>query len=339
MILVTGGTGLLGSHLLYELCKGDKKIRATKRPNSSTNFVKWVFGLYSKNVNDLFSKIEWVDADLLDYQSLVSATKNVDSVFHAGAIVSFNPSHANAIGNTNVIGTANLVDACLQNGVKNFCHVSSVASLGEANAEGMVNENCKWTKSKGQSTYAKSKFLGENEVWRGSEQGLRVVIVNPSVILGPGRWNSGSGQLFKQVHKFMPVYTEGITGYVDVRDVAKATILLAQNTEIQNERFILNSQNISFRELFTTMANSLGKKPPRIKVGAWVVDATYPLIYIFGILSGKGNAVSKANMESAFGKTYYSSAKIESKIGFKFTPIAETVEFVASIYLKDSERQ
>ena len=339
MILVTGGTGLLGSHLLYELCKGDEKIRATKRTSSSTNFVKWVFGLYSDNANELLAKIEWVDADLLDYQSLLSATESVDSVFHAGAIVSFNPSHANDIGNTNIIGTANLVDACLENGVRNFYHVSSVASLGEANAEGIVNEDCKWAKSKGQSAYAKSKFLGENEVWRGSEQGLRVVIVNPSVILGPGRWDSGSGQLFKQVYKFMPIFTEGVTGYVDVRDVAKATILLAQSTEIQNERFILNSQNVSFRELFTAMANCMGKKPPRIKIGGWLVDVAYPFIYLFGIISGKGNAVSKANMKSAFSKTYYSSGKIESRLGFKFTPVSETVEFVAGVYLKDLERK
>jgi nucleoside-diphosphate-sugar epimerase len=166
MILATGGTGLLGSHLLYELCKNGEKIRATKRTNSSTDFVKWVFGLYSSNVDELFSKIEWIDADLLDYQSLVNATKDIDTVYHTGAVVSFNPADANSIGTTNVVGTANLVDACLYNGVKTFCHVSSVASLGEANAEGIINEECKWTKSKGQSAYAKSKFLGENEVWR-----------------------------------------------------------------------------------------------------------------------------------------------------------------------------
>jgi nucleoside-diphosphate-sugar epimerase len=339
MILVTGGTGLLGSHLIYELCKNGEKIRATKRANSSTDFVKWVFGLYSQNIDELFGRIEWVDADLLDYESLVTATANIETVYHTGAIVSFNPSQANAIGTTNVVGTANLIVACLQNGVKNICHVSSVASLGEANIQGITDENCKWTKSKGQSAYAKSKFLGENEAWRAHEQGIRVIIVNPSVILGPGRWENGSGQLFQQVNKFMPFYTEGVSGYVDVRDVAKAMVLLMQDTSISGERFVLNSQNLSFQELFTLMAKSLGKKSPRIKISPWVIDMAYPFVYLFGVLSGKGNSVSKANMKSAFSKTYYSSDKIKSRLGFIFTPISETVEFVSSVYLKDLDRK
>ncbi len=339
MILVTGGTGLLGSHLLYELCKNVEKIRATKRANSSTDFVKWVFGLYSQNIDELYDRIEWVDADLLDYESLVSATANIETVYHTGAIVSFNPSQASTIGTTNVVGTANLVDACLQNGVKKICHVSSVASLGEANIQGITDEECKWAKSKGQSAYAKSKFLGENVAWRAHEQGIRVVIVNPSVILGPGRWENGSGQLFSQVKRFMPFYTEGVTGYVDVRDVAKAMVLLMQDSSINGERFVLNSQNLSFQELFALMAKSLGKKSPRIKIKPWVVDVAYPFVYLFGVLSGKGNAISKANMKSAFSKSYYSSDKIKSRIGFNFTPIGKTVEFVAGVYLKELEHR
>ena len=212
-----------------------------------------------------------------------------------------------------------------------------MASLGVGNIQGITDEECKWAKSKGQSAYAKSKFLGENEAWRAHEQGIRAVIVNPSVILGPGRWENGSGQLFSQVKRFMPFYTEGVTGYVDVRDVAKAMVLLMQDSSINGERFVLNSQNLSFQELFALMAKSLGKKSPRIKIRPWVVDVAYPFVYLFGVLSGKGNAVSKANMKSAFSKTYYSSDKIKSRIGFNFTPISETVEFVSSVYLKDLE--
>lgn len=339
MVLVTGGTGLLGSHLLYELCKTHEKVRATRRASSSTSFVKWVFGLYSQNIDECFNRIEWVDADLLDYQSLLCATVGISTVYHAGAVVSFNPAQAGAMGTTNVVGTANLVDACLQNGVTSLCHVSSVASLGEANSQGITNEECKWTKSKGQSAYAKSKFLGENEAWRAHEQGMRVVVVNPSVILGPGRWDSGSGQLFRQVKKAMPFYTTGVTGYVDVRDVARAMVALMQDQSICGERFILNAENLSFQELFGLMAKGLGKKPPRIRVSPWVVDMVYPAIFLLGILSGKGNAVSKANLKSAFSKTLYSSAKIENTLGFRFTPVAETVDFVARIFLKDGIAQ
>ncbi len=335
MILVTGGTGLVGSHLLYELTRLGFRVRAIKRSNSSTAYVKWVFGLYSSNADNQFNLIEWVNADLLNYESLVDATRNINTVYHAGAIVSFNPAHTNAIATTNIVGTTNLVDACLQNGVKNLCHVSSVASLGEPNPNGILNENCKWIKSKGQSAYAKSKFWGENEVWRAHEHGLRVIIVNPSVILGPGRWENGSGQLFNQVKKGMPFYTEGITGYVDVRDVARAMVHLMQNTEINGERFILNSQNLSFQELFGLMAKNMAEKPPRFKVAPWIVDVAYPFIFLLGLISGKGNAVSKANLKSAFSKTYYSSEKIQDAVGYKFTPISETIEFVAGVYLNN----
>ncbi|BDX37504.1 NAD-dependent epimerase [Tenuifilaceae bacterium CYCD] len=338
MILVTGGTGLVGSHLLYELARKGESIRAIKRANSNTNFVRWVFELYNSSVDSLFQQIEWVDADLLDYESLIAATKNIETVYHTGAVVSFNPSQAKTINTTNVIGTANLVDACLESGVKNFCHVSSVAALGDSK-NGAIDESCKWEKSKGQSAYAKSKFMGENEVWRGFEQGLRVIIVNPSVILGPGRWDSGSGQLFKQVRKGMPFYTTGITGYVDVRDVARAMILLLDNPNINGERFVLNAQNLSYNEVFSMMADGLGKKPPRLKVDPWIVNAIYPFIFFAGIISGKGNAISKANLKSAFSKTFYSSEKITSKIGFNFTPISKTIEFVSSIYLKDLEHK
>lgn len=338
MILVTGGTGLVGSHLLVELAQKGERIRAIKRTSSSTGFVSWVFGLYCPSPNQLLNLIDWVDADLTDYQSLLSVTEGVDTVFHAGAVVSFNPSQASSMNTTNILGTADLIDACLVNGVKNFCHVSSVATLGDANGLGVVDESCKWTKSKNQSSYAKSKFLGENEVWRGSEHGLRVIIVNPSVILGPGRWGSGSGQLFKQVKKFMPFYTEGVTGYVDVRDVARAMVLLTENQQIAGERFVLSSQNLSYRAVFSTMAKKLHKKPPRIKIGPGIVNTVYPFIFTVGLITGKGNAISKSNLKAAFSKTYYSAHKITEKLGFNFTPIEETIDFVARIYLNSGPR-
>ena len=323
MILVTGATGLVGAHLLYELCSGGHKVRATRRANSKTHFVEWVFSLYTANSSDLLNLIEWVDAEVLDYQSLVEATKGVSTVFHTAATVSFSPSQEQNILATNVRGTANVVDACLENGVKTLCHVSSIAALGERNDLGVIDESCKWQKSKGQSAYARSKFLGENEAWRGFEQGLRVVIVNPSVILGPGRWNSGSGQLFSIVSKGMPFYTDGVTGYVDVRDVAKAMVFLTLNTEVSGERFVLNSENLGFRELFTLIANVSNNRKPFIKIPLALIHVLYPLIFI--LTAGR---ISKSNLKSAFTKSYYSSDKINA-LGFTFTPITQTVQVMA----------
>ncbi|RPH29417.1 MAG: NAD-dependent epimerase/dehydratase family protein [Bacteroidales bacterium] len=334
MILVTGGTGLTGSHLLFELAKRGHAIRATKRSTSSVGFVRKVFLLYTQNPDDLLELIEWVDVDLLDYAALAEATVGVDTIYHSGAIVSFNPKDAQSISETNVRGTANVVDACIQNGVKTLCHISSIASLGEPNERGVVDENSIWTKTKGKSNYAKSKFFGEMEVWRGAEQGLRVIIVNPSVIIGPGRWNSGSGRLFSRISKGMPIYTHGVTGYIDVRDVAKAMVLLTNNHAIKNERFILNAQNLSFKEFFTDIALSLGKKPPRFEVKPWMTKLAYPAIKLFGALIGKGAVISRANLTSAFTITHYSSEKLKAQTGFTFTPIADSVRFVGEVFQK-----
>ncbi|MEW5845502.1 MAG: NAD-dependent epimerase/dehydratase family protein [Bacteroidota bacterium] len=323
MILVTGATGLVGAHLLYELCARGHKVRATRRATSNTHFVEWVFSLYTENSSELLKLIEWVDAEVLDYQSLLYATNEVSIVFHTAATVSFSPSQEQNILATNVRGTANVVDACLENGVKTICHVSSIAALGDRNNNGIIDEECKWQKSKGQSAYARSKFLGENEVWRGYEQGLRVIVVNPSVILGPGRWNSGSGQLFNMVSKGMPFYTNGITGYVDVRDVAKAMVFLTLDTEVNGQRFILNSENLSFKELFSLIAEVSHKKKPFIRIPETLIHILYPLIFI--VTMGK---ISKANLKSAFTKSYYSSDKIKT-LGFTFTPIAQTIQLMA----------
>lgn len=334
MILVTGGTGLTGSHLLYELAKQGKTIRATKRLSSSVDFVKSVFLLYTPNPDEILKLIDWVDVDLLDYAALVEATKGIDTVYHTGAFVSFDPKDAQSISETNVRGTANIVDACVQNGVKTFCHVSSIATLGESNEKGEVDELSIWTKTKGKSAYAKSKFFGEMEVWRGAEQGLRVIIVNPSVILGPGRWNSGSGQLFSRLSKGFPFYTHGVTGYVDVRDVVKAMILLTNNIDVKNERFILNSQNLSYKDIFTEIALTAGKKTPSIEVKPWMIKLAFPIMKFIGFIIGNGASISRENLTSAFSKTRYSSEKIKILTGFTFTPISDSIRFIGDAYQK-----
>lgn len=332
MILVTGGTGLTGSHLLFELTRREYPVRALRRMHSSTDYVRKIFSLYSQNPDTLLAKITWIEADLLNFDSLIEATRGIETVYHAGAYVSFDPSKNNMLLETNVTGTANLVDACLLNGVKEICHISSVAALGEANEKGIIDENCLWSKSKGQSAYAKSKFWGEMEIWRAAEQGIRVVIVNPTVILGPGRWDSGSGQLFSTIAKGIPFYTEGVTGFVDVRDVARAMVMLMAIPDIRSERFLLNSANVSYKFLFSAIANSVNRTPPRIRIEPWVVRIAYPIAKLLGFIVGKSAAISKENLRSAFSKTYYASDKITARIGFEFIPIDESIRFIGCLY-------
>lgn len=328
-VLVTGATGLVGAHLLYALTAQGQRVRAIRRHNSSPNFVEWVFGLYTQTPNNQLDMIDWVEADLLDYESLQAATESISTVYHAGAVVSFSPADAQSILATNVLGVANLVDACIYNGVAELCHISSVASLGKPNSQGIIDEQCDWSTSRGRSVYAQSKFLGENQAWRAMEMGMRVVVLNPSVILGPGRWESGSGQLFSRVKRGMPFYTNGTSGYVDVRDVAKVAIALMEDASIEGERFVLNAQNISFAELFGLMADAMGRRRPWFRVPRWTTALAYPLLWFGGMVSGRGNRLSWANLQSAFKHSHYSSQKIVQRIGFEFIPIEQSINFIA----------
>ena len=259
MILVTGGTGLVGSHLLYQICQSETKVRAIKREWSNTNFVRQVFSYYTEKADLFFEKIEWVNADLLNIPELDLAFQGVTKVYHSAAWISFNPKHKNKMMQTNIEGTANVVNLCLTHHIQKLCHVSSVASLDVPRDGGSIDENTPWTNSPENSYYALSKYHSEMEVWRGIEEGLNAVIICPAIILGPGKWEKGSSMLFKQVWKGLSFYTSGTNGFVDVRDVVNVMIQLMKG-KIKSERFILCSESISFKKTFDYIAEALGKE-------------------------------------------------------------------------------
>src|SRR5665647_475864 len=251
MIFLTGGTGMLGAHLLLDLTRSGVKVRALKRKNSDLATVEKIFSWYTENSKELFQKIEWIEGDLLDRLSLKKAMDSADYVIHVAAKVSFLPSDRIAMLHENVEGTANLVDAALALKVKRFCHVSSIAALGDHDSGLPVNEEFSWKNDNRRSAYSESKFQAEMEVWRGVEEGLECVIVNPSVILGPGKWSSGSPRLFQTVAKGMKFYSSGCSGFVDVRDVSRAIVTLIQSEDwdtFKNQRYVLSAENISYRE-------------------------------------------------------------------------------------------
>jgi nucleoside-diphosphate-sugar epimerase len=266
MILVTGGTGLVGAHLLYELTSSGLQVKALRRQHSNTAWVKKIFSYYTNQVNQLYAQIEWVEGDILNYFSLEQALKGVTSIYHCAAVVSFHGDDRNMMLNNNVKGTGNLIDAAIHNGVSRFCHVSSISALGKTQDGSQITEDTYWTPSKRKTVYSLSKFFSEMEVWRGIEEGLEAVIVNPSIIMGPGNWDIGSPKLFQSIWKGLNYYTKGITGFVDVRDVVKAMILLmeeAQFDQVKNQRFILNAGNMSYQDFFNQIADGLNKPRPR----------------------------------------------------------------------------
>lgn len=334
MVLVTGGTGLVGSHLLFELTKKENSVRATFRNQLGIELVKKLFLAYNIESEAQFNRIEWVKCDTTDFEAVVEVIKNIKTVYHCAAMVSFNPARAEAMVYNNVQGTANLVDASLAQGVSAFCHVSSIAALGEPNPQGYVDEQCGMGKMKRHSAYARSKFFSENEVWRGIEQGLSAVIVNPSVIIGPGNWSAGSGIIFSTISKGFPFYTLGASGYVYVLDVVRAMVQL---TEFKRwgHRYLLSAENISHRNVFSSIAIELGKKPPRFRVHPWMANIVVPFAWLASKVTGSEPLLTRETARSGENITRYSAQKVVDELGFKYTPMAEAIKQTAQIFKKN----
>lgn len=325
MILITGASGLLGGHLLIELFKREDKIRILCRKQSKFDELKKICLFYNISFDELMAQTEKVYGDLLDIASLNRALAGIDEVFHCAAIVSFSGSSAGLLRKTNVQGTANLVDACLQNGVKKLAYSSSIGALGQSADKKPIDENTPWNSINSSSVYSNSKYYAEQEVWRGIRKGLNAVIVNPGVILGPGDFEKGSLQFFSQVKKGMPFYTDSITGYVDVRDVCRAmTLLMEQN--IFGERFVLVSDNLSNRDLFSLIAKAMNKQKPFIRAGKALLNTAYYTDILVSKLTGKPPLLTKEIIRSALKQETYNSEKIKNKIGFKFIEMEDCIK-------------
>jgi len=332
MIFVTGGTGLVGSHILLKLSQDGEPFKALKRPSSSLNICRNVFSEY--NQAELFTRINWVDGDVNDIPSLEIAIQNCDYILHCAAIVSFHPSDAGLLKKVNIEGTANVMNVALTSSVKKVGYISSIAALGRNSTEGIVDEDCHFTSTKLVSNYAFSKYYAEQEVWRASQEGLDVVIINPSVILGPGDWTKGSSQIFQRIHKGLKFYSTGSTGYVDVVDVANALISLLFS-EIKNERFIVNGANLKYRDIFDRIAESFDKPKATIRVSPLLKEIAWRLEVIRSFISGKNPLITKETANSAMTEVSYSTEKIIKTIGFIFTDIDITIKKYCDWYIKD----
>ena len=330
-VFVTGGTGLLGSHLLFSLALRGEKIKALHRQNSNRDFVKKVFSYYTDKPDELFQSIEWVESDMCNYSSLKKAIQGSDKVYHCAASVSFDSSRRKELILNNTHGTANIVKASLETGVKKLCHVSSTAALGASNSEKMVNESHQWRDLDSHSAYSISKYLSESEVWDGIRRGLCATIVNPSVIFGPGNWSNGSSLFFSRIARGMPFYTTGVTGYVDVRDVTKSIIIL-MDSSIVNERYIISAENLSFKEVFSMIAESMAVKRPFIPVPRVFSYPVSGVLSLFPFFMRKESSISPETLHAAYAKVFLDNSKIKEATGISFIPISQSVEDTSRIY-------
>lgn len=336
MIFITGGTGLVGSHILYDLASTDRKVRALKRASSDMTVIRRIFGHYSDNPDALLDKIEWVEGDILDIHSLIEAMQGVEKVIHSAAFVTIDPAERDLLFKINVEGTANCINAALETGVKRFCQVSSVSAIGRKKYQLNMDEDTKWSESDRNSAYGQSKNLAEREVWRGSVEGLSTIIVNPATIIGPGDWERSSGRLINKVWNGLGVYTTGSNGFVDVRDVSHATIQL-MDSDIKGERFIICSENLPFKDLLTWIATDLGKKPPSIKAGPFLSGIYWRMQWLLGKLTGTSPLVNRDTARTATNISNYSNEKIKKAIGYGFIPMRQSVKDACTAFLKDKK--
>jgi len=335
MILVTGGTGLVGSYLLHSLISDGCEVKALHREASSFDVTKRIFGYMSNNPFQLFERIQWVQGDLLDIYSLTEALKGVDEVYHCAAIISFDSRGKAKMIQSNINGTSNLVNACLARGVRKICHVSSIATLGRAENDGIIDEQTQWKTSRNNSGYAISKYGAERELWRGAEEGLQVVIVNPSLILGAGEPSNSSVRLFHTIRKYSRFYTEGMNGYVDVRDVVKVMRKLMESS-ITNRRFVVNSQNLTYRELFTQVAEHCQTTNPQIHIPRFVLSLMWRIEKLRSLITGKLPLVTRETVRTSFNNYRYSSDEVKKVLIIEFIPVRQTIDDMC-VFMKNEK--
>ncbi|WP_333694234.1 NAD-dependent epimerase/dehydratase family protein [Flavobacterium sp.] len=331
MNLVTGGTGLVGAHLLLHLLQNGEKVKALFRSEKSILKTRKFF----KNCNQdaLFFQIDWVQGTVNDIPSLEIAYQNIEKVYHCAALISFDASDEDALRKTNIEGTANMVNCALAFGIKKFCYVSSIAALGDlAEYETIINEDTEWNPEKPHSDYAISKYGAEMEIWRAQQEGLDCVVVNPGVILGADFWDSESAKIIKGIHKGLPFYTQGWSGFVSVKDVVMCMHLLMQSS-ISGERFCLISENMSFKEFIAMGAKVLKSRNPKWYAPQWLTAIGWRLDWLFCTLFFQKRTFSRALAQSLHTETQYSNTKIKAALGFEFIPISHTLEEVGNAYL------
>ena len=332
MILVTGGTGLVGSHLLVRLAQENEPIRAIYRTLESIEKTKKVFSYYTNNVKDLFANIEWVQADITDVPSMIPPFKDVKKVYHCAAVISFDPTDYRTMRKVNIHGTAIIANLSIDAKVEKLCFVSSIATVGDHPKKEFANEENDWGGNEKNNGYAITKYGAETEVWRASQEGVDVIIVNPGVILGSGFWDSGSGKMFTQIYKGFQFYSNGVTGFVGVKDVVGCMVQLMQSN-CKNQRFILVSENKSFKEVLFSIAEAFGKKKPTRCVQPWQASLLWRWEWLVSKITSRKIRMSKYTAKTLFRKTYYSSEKCKKQLEVTFKSVEEVVKQVSKEYL------
>ena len=336
-IAVTGGTGLIGSHLVAELLKRGCRIRLLVRDMRRVGQLHKT--LSRMEADSYFGRIEFYETELNNPHTLAAALTDMEVVFHCAALVTFDPERADEVVSVNTEITTHVVNACLQCGVGLMVHISSIATLGSCRlGQRAIDETCILNNPVGRSPYSVSKIYAENAVQRGMVEGLRAVIVNPSVVIGEGDMNSSSSRLVAYAMHRRVFYTKGVKGYVDVRDVARAAVRLAETPQAVGKRFIVSAENLSFGALFSMAARVSGHRPPLIPLGRRVLTGIYKVEKLLNKWFGRRPILSEALIANACDMSYYDNSRMKNLLNFTYTPIRETLERVIRYYKRQREQ-
>lgn len=313
--MVTGGTGFLGAYIIRDLVLRGYRVRALRRSHSLPSYIE----------PSILERVEWIEGDIHDVVALEDSMRGAWAVIHSAAVVSFRKKDRKRMYQVNVEGTANVVNIALEQGVKRFIHISSVAALGRSMEGGHVDEEKKWEETKVNTHYARSKMKAELQVWRGFSEGLEGVILNPSTILGYGNWNNGSCTIFRNVHRGFDWYTDGINGFVDVEDVSRVTVAML-DSQITGERFIVNGENWAFKKLQDEIARAFNRPGPRRAAGPGILGLGWRLEKIRSFFSHRTPLLTRESVRVAVSRTHFDNNKLLSALpGFQFTPLERSI--------------
>ena len=324
MVAITGANGLLGSFIARRFLQENIQVVGIKRKDSDLNLVA-----------DIKDSIIWRDADICDAVSLNEVLKDVHTVIHTAALVSFNPRESKKIFKINVEGTANVANACLLNQVSRLLHVSSVAALGVQKGISTIDENSKWINNPLHTVYAESKYLAELEVARAHEEGLHTAIVNPSVILAPGDWNRSSAKLFKYVWQEKPFYIDSYINFVDARDIAELIFKLYRS-ENSGEQYIANAGTISLEQFFTEVANRLNKRAPSIAINHSVANVAATLEGIRSFFTGSEPLFTKQTLSLGKERYVFENKKTIAELKMNYQSLDKTLNWCCDFYLRNN---
>ena len=337
MILVTGGTGLLGSHLLYYLCHQNTPVRAIYRSEKRVKKTQSLFSLLGDSEQQLFLKIEWIPCSLLDIPSLESALDGVEQVYHCAGMISFDPSDRKELYRNNVRATERLIDVCLAQGVKRVLYVSSVAATGKEPGGGLIDEESPWNPIDSHA-YGQSKYEAELEVWRGQQEGLKTVVVNPGIILGTGFWDKGSDLLFSRIDKGLKIYPPGKASVVSVDNLVRCMYELMQS-DIESQRFIVVQEHWTYKTLFAHIARSLKKRRPYVALPRWSLRFLSFLDYCRAQFFNSERRLPPEVVKSLKQPSEYSGQALQKAIGFKFEALEDEIQKNGKLYLSYKKKK